>query len=230
MQSDSSQNHTFKPPRSILDGVFAFPPNRDTLGATSYFIVENSGNILVDCPAWNEVNQQFILSQGGVRWLFFTHRGGMGKNVALIQEFFGCEILVQEQEAYLLPEATVTTFSLEYNLSDRSTALWTPGYSPGSTCLYYNTHGGVLFSGRHLLPNQEGKPVPLRTAKTFHWFRQIRSIAALRDRFSPQTLHYICPGANTGFLRGKGVIDQAYQHLSCLDLDNLRQVQAPLSV
>jgi hypothetical protein len=41
----------------------------------------------------------------------------------------------------------------------------------------------------------------------------------LRDRFTPETLNYICPGANTGFLRGNGVIDEAYRRLSQLDLD-----------
>jgi hypothetical protein len=65
----------------------------------------------------------------------------------------------------------------------------------------------------------------LRTAKTFHWFRQLRSIEALRDRYSHETLHYICPGANTGFLRGKGVIEQAYQGLLELDLETLKQTQ-----
>jgi hypothetical protein len=67
--------------------------------------------------------------------------------------------------------------------------------------------------------------MPLRTAKNFHWFRQLQSVAALRDRFTGDTLHYICPGANTGFLRGKGVIDRAYQYLSELDLEVLRQAQ-----
>ena len=47
----------------------------------------------------------------------------------------------------------------------------------------------------------------------------------LRDRFSEKTLKYICPGANTGFLRGKGYLDQAYQQLSALNLESLRQKQ-----
>ncbi len=63
----------------MLDNIFAFGPNRDTLGATAYFIVENQSNILVDCPAWDEINQTFLLSRGGVRLLFLTHRGAIGK-------------------------------------------------------------------------------------------------------------------------------------------------------
>jgi hypothetical protein len=53
----------------------------------------------------------------------------------------------------------------------------------------------------------------LRLAKTFHWGRQLKSVQAIRDRFTPATLNYICPGANTGLLGGKGIVGQAYQHL-----------------
>ncbi|MEO1342114.1 MAG: MBL fold metallo-hydrolase, partial [Cyanobacteria bacterium J06635_13] len=49
-----------KVPRLIMPRIFAFAPNRDTLGATSYLIVDKTGNILLDCPANNEANQQFI--------------------------------------------------------------------------------------------------------------------------------------------------------------------------
>lgn len=215
-----------KPPQTVLGNIFAFPPNRDTAGGTAYLIVEKSlGNILVDCPAWNQVNQKFLQALGGVQWLFLSHRGGIGK-AAEIQASFGCEILIQEQEAYLLQgtlAAThstkassmhVTTFQREFSLGALAQTIWTPGHSPGSSCLYSPAEGGLLFSGRHLLPNQLGEPVPLRSATTFHWPRQLSSVQLLLNRFSSETLQYICPGANTGFLRGKRVIDQAYHRLS----------------
>jgi glyoxylase-like metal-dependent hydrolase (beta-lactamase superfamily II) len=214
----------FKPPRPVLETIFAFPPNRDTLGGTAYLIVENAGNLLIDCPAWNEANEQFLRDKGGVSFLFLTHRGGIGK-AGKIQEALGCKILIQEQEAYLLPGLDVTTFQQEFSLSPSCCAIWTPGHSPGSSCLYYAGVGGVLLCGRHLLPNQQGDPVPLRTSKTFHWRRQIQSVQALIERFTPETLNYICPGANTGALRGKGAIERAYHRLAQLDLDRLLQSQ-----
>lgn len=210
--------------RAVLDTISAFSPNRDTLGATAYLIVENQTNFLIDCPAWDRENQQFLQEQGGVSWLIVTHRGGIGK-VKEIQAAFGCQVLIQEQEAYLLPDLEVNTFQHEFNLSPQTQVIWTPGHSPGSSCVYSNVQGGVLFSGRHLVPNQQGLPVPLRTSKTFHWWRQLRSVALLRDRFSPHTLNYLCPGANTGFLRGKRIIEQAYEHLAALDLDAMRETQ-----
>lgn len=200
----------------MLENILAFPPNRETLGATAYFIVENQTNILVDCPAWDEINQTF-LRERGVRLLFLTHRGAIAR-AREIQEATGCDILIQEQEAYLLPGLKLTVFEREFAVSDRMKAFWTPGHSPGSSCLYDSTNDGVLFSGRHLLPNREAAPVPHRTAKTFHWPRQINSVKSIIDQFSSSTLQYICPAGNTGFLRGKGSIDRAFEQLTNLDL------------
>ena len=254
---------SLKPPRQVLDSIFAFPPNRDTLGGTAYLIVGSgewgvggvggergergnstgmntqkiphpasspsspspisptpAGNILIDCPAWNESTEEFLREVGGVSLLFITHRGGIGK-AQEIQEAMRCQILIQEQEAYLLPGLNVTTFQDELTISERIQVIWTPGHSPGSACLYYNFAGGFLFSGRHLLPNQECKPVPFKLSKTFHWLRQIRSVKALRERFDSETLSYICPAANTGFLRGKGAIERAYDGLCELDFTRL---------
>lgn len=212
-----------KLPQAIWNNIKAFPPNRDTLGGTAYLIVENEANILIDCPAWDEVNQNYLSSIGGIRWLFLTHRGAIGK-AQEIQQTFGCEILIQEQEAYLLPGLRVTTFHKDFQLGEAQ-VIWTPGHSPGSSCLYYPQQGGVLFSGRHIVPNKEGEPVPLRTAKTFHWFRQLQSIRLLLDRFTPETLQYICPGANTGFLRKKKAIALPYKQLALLDLTALGETR-----
>lgn len=219
--SPSSVSHAplEKPPKLILPGnetnpstrIYAFPPNRETLGATAYFIVEEV-NILVDCPAWNGTNQHFLQQQGGVQWLVLTHRGGIGQAREL-QQTFNCQILIQEQEAYLLPGLRVTSFSQTFTLTARSRALWTPGHSPGSSCLYFNEFGGVLFTGRHILPNPQRQLVPIKTAKTFHWPRQIKSVQKLLAEFSPETLEVICPGANIGFLRGQLPVYQGYQQL-----------------
>jgi glyoxylase-like metal-dependent hydrolase (beta-lactamase superfamily II) len=216
-----------KPPRPVFDTIFAFSPNRDTLGGTAYLLLEPTGNILVDCPAWDEANRAFIEAQGGIRWLFLTHRGGMGK-VKSIQQAFQPQILVQEQEAYLLPELTVTSFQHEYQLSPTTEAIWTCGHSPGSACLYHRNYGGVLFTGRHLLPDAKAAPVPLRIAKTFHWPRQIQNVQKLRERFTAETLSAICPGANTGFLRGRRAIESAYEQLSQLDLADCLQAKPGL--
>lgn len=210
-----STSSTSKPPRHILPNVYAFAPNRETLGGTAYTLLKPRGNILVDCPRWESGNRAF-LQQWGIRYLFITHRDAMSR-VAAWQKELACEVVVQEQEAYLLPDVRVTSFAEEMSLSECE-GIWTCGFSPGSACLYDRDNGGVLFCGRHLLPTSGGAIAPLRMAKTFHWGRQLQSVKKLCDRFCAETLYYLCPGANTGFLRGKGVVEEAYPQLqSCLD-------------
>jgi glyoxylase-like metal-dependent hydrolase (beta-lactamase superfamily II) len=223
-----------KQPRLVLDSVWAFPPNRETFGGTAYLIVENSQtipedspqnvfqNVLIDCPSWDDGTQVFLEQHGGVQWLVLTHRQGTSPAIAMIQEKFGCEVLVQEQEAYLLPKIAVTTFSHHTDITPNTNIFWTPGYSPGSACVYYRPHG-VLFTGRHLLPDAAGNPQPLRMAKTFHWLRQLQQVRHIIERFDERSLQYFCPGANTGFLRQQGFIDCAYAKLQQLDFHSLRQ-------
>ncbi len=228
----SSQRETSsKQPRLVLGGnggscphsIFAFSPNRDTLGGTAYLIVETEGNILIDCPAWDETTRNFLHTQG-VRSLIMTHRGGLGK-VREIQQALGCDVVIQEQEAYLLPGLQVQTFEKELSLNSNSHVIWTSGHSPGTSCVHHNALGGVLFSGRHLMPDRHGNPAPLRTAKTFHWGRQIRSVQMLLDQFTPDTMQFLCPGANTGFLRGNLKIDDAYLKLAQLNLQAYLEMQ-----
>jgi hypothetical protein len=88
--------------------------------------------------------------------------------------------------------------------------------------VYYQPHG-ILFTGRHLLPDVSGNPQPLRTAKTFHWPRQLKQVRQILERFDGESLQYLCPGANTGFLRQQRFIDRAYSKLQQLDFSTLRQ-------
>lgn len=214
-----------KPPLDVLENLVAFPPNRQTLGGTSYLIETPAGNLLVDCPPWTLATQTYLGARG-VRWLFLTHRNAMAK-VKILQAELGFEVIVQEQEAYLLPEVETTTFHREGAIAEGLTAIWTPGYSPGSACLHWESPeaGGVLFTGRHLLPTRQGQITPLRTSKTFHWPRQLKSVNALGDRFTAESLKYLCPGASIGFLRGEHKLAGAWQLLQEIDVDALAQAQ-----
>lgn len=208
-----------KSPQPIVETVFAFPPNRETLGGTAYFIQMNEGNILIDCPAWTDETRSFLDDKGGVRWMLITHRTAKGK-AREVQAAMGCQIVIQEQEAYLLPNLQLTPFHRQHVINEQVEIFWTPGHTPGSSCVYYRASGGILFSGRHLLPDRQGNPTPLRLPKTFHWQRQVRHTQQLLDDFSAETLAYICPAANTGYLRGKRIVSQAYEKLSALDIES----------
>jgi glyoxylase-like metal-dependent hydrolase (beta-lactamase superfamily II) len=210
-------------PNAVLPDIFTLPVDPKTVGSAAYFIVENSGqNIIVDCPLWTEELEQFLTARGGVAAVFITHRDAIAPSLGQIQQRFHCSVVIQEQEAYLIPERSITPFQDDYRLSPDLLALWTPGYSPGSSCLYFAQYGGVLFTGRHLLPVAVDQIGPLRRPKTFHWFRQLASVAKLRDRFTPATLQYLCPGANTRYLDARGMVADPYPQLAALDLESLR--------
>jgi glyoxylase-like metal-dependent hydrolase (beta-lactamase superfamily II) len=221
-----------KPPRPLFEHptspqLFAFSPNREILGGTAYFVQTTEGNLLIDCPAWTEETIAWLTEKGGVRWLVLTHRGGMAK-VREIQRLMNCEIVIQEQEAYLLPNLTVTTFHHSHLLTPEIEVLWTSGHSPGMSCIYIKKQGGILFTGRHLLPDRNGNPAPLRISKTFHWKRQLKNVQTLRDRFTAETLAWICPGASTGYLRGATAIGDAAVKLRAIDLDRLANAEPGL--
>ncbi len=216
-----------KLPRPVIASLFAFPPNRETLGGTAYFLQTATGNLLIDSPAWTEETRLWLEEKGGIRWLAFTHRGGIA-NVRALQSTFHCELLIQEQEAYLLPNLTVTSFHHHHPIDPGREMLWTSGHSPGSACVYTSLQGGILFTGRHLLPDRNGNPAPLRIAKTFHWPRQLKNIQTLRDRYSAESLALICPGASTGYLRGAMAIEDAYAKLEAIDLEQLKDAEPGL--
>lgn len=218
---------SFKQPRPVLEGIYSFAPNRATLGGTAYFIVEkdeagNSANLLIDAPANEPEVLEFIANQGGVRYWIITHRGASGATKAL-QSALKCPVLVQEQEAYLLPDVpNIVTYQGSYTIAPNCEVLWTPGHSPGSACVYLSRQGGVLFTGRHLLPDRDGQLRPLRFSKTFHWSRQLRNVEKLQGRFSERSLSYVLPAANTGFLRGQYVVKDAYRQLQAIDTEQLK--------
>ncbi|MEO1070381.1 MAG: MBL fold metallo-hydrolase [Cyanobacteria bacterium J06638_6] len=171
-----AQSSGFKAPRVVFDTIYAFAPNRDTQGGTAYFIVNNTpagdaANLLIDAPRWDEGTRQWLIAQGGVRSLLITHRGALGRTAA-IQKALGCEVVIQEQEAYLLPDTPKTAFHHTFRFSPHLEVFWTPGHSPGSACLYYSAYGGVLFTGRHLLPTKASGLEPLRLTGPMKGLRQ----------------------------------------------------------
>lgn len=195
---------------------------------TAYLIVENAGNILIDCPPWTDEMQTFLAAQGGLQGLVITHRDQLSPHLRTWQHHYPhCTIYIHEQEAYLAPELKSTPVTDGTRLAPQLEVIWTPGYSPGSICLYWAAAGGVLLTGRHLLLSPTGELQLLRRVKTFHWFRQLASVAKLRDRFSPETLHYLAPGVHAQE-RTPTLLTDAWAHLQALDLEGARSQTALL--
>jgi glyoxylase-like metal-dependent hydrolase (beta-lactamase superfamily II) len=127
-------------------------------------------------------------------------------------------VVVQEQEAYLLPQVEPRqSFAAELELEPGLRLLWTPGPTPGSCVLHW--HQGahdVLFCGRLLLPAGPGEVRARPGPGTFHWPRQRRSLGRLLAWLPPGSPAEIACGAGLGALdavplvpSGRGALEAA---------------------
>lgn len=207
-----------RPPRPVGCDLWLFAPNRDSQGGSSWFLEHSDRDLLIDVPALTQANLAFLQQRPRPGQIVLTGRDGHGRCRAL-QELLGWPVLVQEQEAYLLPGVKdLETFGHEHCLTPALRLLWTPGPSPGASVLLaiggeagaklgdVDGHGGGLFCGRLLVPVAPGRLEPRRNRRTFHWPRQIASLSALRAWLPVGAPGWIASGAGLGALRGETLV------------------------
>lgn len=210
-----------RPPQPVLQGpvrqgLWLFSPNRDTGGGSSWLVEAGApgpearlpGDLLIDCPAWSRANLDWLRERGGPGTIVLTSREGHGR-CRRFQEALGWDVLVQEQEAYLLPGVQrLRRFGVEHELVPGVRLLWTPGPTPGS-CVLHLAAGGLdgLFCGRLLQPLAPGRLAPLVTPRTFHWPRQQRSLERLRRWLPAGSPAWIACGGGLGALRGEKLVE-----------------------
>jgi glyoxylase-like metal-dependent hydrolase (beta-lactamase superfamily II) len=209
-----------RPPRRIRPGLWLFAPSRDSQGGSSW-LLEGEGEqpaLLVDCPALTQANLTSLQRFGSNGAIVLTSREGHGR-CRRFQEQLGWPVWVQEQEAYLLPGVErLQTWSEEMAIGD-GRLLWTPGPTPGAAVLAILRHGlDLLFCGRLLLPTTPGRLAPLRTARTFHWPRQLRSVERLRRWLPAGSPAWIACGGGLGALRGEVLVPHGAALLTALEL------------
>lgn len=223
----------------MAPGLWLFPPNRDSQGGSSWYLETAAGDLLIDCPALAEAGLAFFMERRRARpasisgWILLTGRHGHGR-CRRWAETLEWPVVVQEQEAYLLPDvAGKETFRDQHALAPGLRLLWTPGPSPGACVLHVRREAGagidLLFCGRLLVPVAPGRLLPIRSRTCFHWPRQVRSIDRLRRWLPQDSPEWIASGAGLGALRGGKLVPQARQLLDGLDLQALRGVSAPSS-
>ena len=211
-------------PRQVIPDLWLFAPNRDTQGGSSWLLETEMLSVLIDCPAATSTNLSFLQSRTD-GWIVLTGRSGHGR-CEQIHRKLGWPIVVQEQEAYLLPGiGEVTTFEQTHQLGDGVRLLWTPGPSPGACVLHVSPHawagGHGLCCGRLLIPVAPGRVMPLRNRSNFHWLRQLRSLDILMKWLPAGSPDWIASGAPLGALRGQNLVWEGARQLASLDLEAL---------
>jgi glyoxylase-like metal-dependent hydrolase (beta-lactamase superfamily II) len=223
-----------RPPLPVRPGLWLFAPSRESQGGSAWLLEAAGADLLIDCPAYTRANLRFLAGRPRRRaagngtpraWIVLTGRGGHGR-CRRLQQALGWPVLVQEQEAYLLPGVDpLHTFAAEHRLEPEVRLLWTPGPSPGACVVHAapaaGDGGGGLFCGRLLVPVGPARVAPLRQRGTFHWGRQLRSIGRLREWLPPGSPGWIASGAGLGALRGEKLVEQGAALLADLDLEAL---------
>jgi len=217
-----------RPPAAVLPGLWLFAPNRDSQGGSAWLLETADLDLLIDCPALSQANLAFLASRGrragaaGSGRMVLTGRDGHGR-CRRLQEQLGWPVVVQEQEAYLLPGVDpLLTFAGEMELAPGVRLLWSPGPSPGACVLHALGNGPAgdgLFCGRLLVPVGPGSLAPLRRRNTFHWPRQVASVEQLLRWLPAGSPGWIASGAGLGALRGERIVTGAAALLATLRPD-----------
>ena len=164
---------------------------------------------MVDCPPVNQSNIEFLksFSSDHVPLIVLTNREAHGR-VSELQEALGWPVLVQEQEAYLLPGLNrLGDFCEEHLTISGLRLLWTPGPTPGSCVVYAPPPWNVLFCGRLLIPLKSNYLMPVRTRSTFHWPRQQKSLEKLRQWLPRDPRPALASGASLGSHGGGKLVE-----------------------
>ena len=135
-------------PRPVRSDLWLFAPNRDNQGGSAWFLEHSDRDLLIDVPALTEANLDFLQQRPRPGLIVLTGRDGHGRCRAL-QEALGWPVLVQEQEAYLLPGVmALETFGREHALTPGLRLLWTPGLGPACCMPLIETEAaGVAAAG-----------------------------------------------------------------------------------
>jgi glyoxylase-like metal-dependent hydrolase (beta-lactamase superfamily II) len=164
--------------------------------------------VLIDCPPLTHATITALKELAANRRarMVLTSREGHGR-LRRLQEKLDWPVLVQEQEAYLLPNVErLDCFKDEHTTASGLRLLWTPGPTPGSAVVLAPAPVELLFCGRLLTPLAPGCLGPLRHGRTFHWPRQLSSLAKLRSWIPPESSPQLASGAALGALRGERLV------------------------
>ncbi len=171
-----------KDAQELNEWLWVFPLNNLCNGSRSWWLGCDPEPILIDCPPVNQKTIQLLkkLALGRIPKIVLSNREAHGE-VRKLQDALGWPVVVQEQEAYLLPGLSkLEKFCEEYTTVSGVRLLWTPGPTPGSCVVYAPPPFNVLFCGRLLIPKKSNFLVAVQTRRTFHWTRYQKSLVKVR--------------------------------------------------
>lgn len=178
-------------PAPIAGGIYHCGYHHEaSFGATSYLIVRERGNVLVDSPRFARPLVQALERLGGVSLMFLTHRDDVADHEAFARHF-GCPRLMHADDVTAATEGIeLTQRGAEPDaLDDELTLIPVPGHTKGSVCLLYR--GDYLFTGDHMAWDDEAGA--LEAWPGVCWYSWPQQVASTR-RLAGFDFEWVLPG------------------------------------
>ncbi len=179
-------------PLQLAEDVFVNGYNhRSSFGAHSYFIRSPDGNWLVDSPRFVSRLVRKFEEQGGLRYIFLSHRDDVG-DAAKFARHFGAERIIHRLDSDAQPDAEriLESEGDQVERIGEAEIYFTPGHTRGHHVLLWRKR--YLFTGDHFawLPARD-RFGSFRDACWFDWETQIESVRRMRDF---QEVEWVFPG------------------------------------
>jgi glyoxylase-like metal-dependent hydrolase (beta-lactamase superfamily II)/ferredoxin len=159
-------------------------------GASSYLIVREGGNVLVDSPRAARPLLERLEQLGGVKTLFLTHRDDVADHQAL-HDRFGCERILHRADVAAGTRAVERKLEGEgpVALGEDLLAIPVPGHTEGSLALLFQ--GRFLFTGDHLWWDEERRR--LHASRGVAWYDFDAQLASL-EKLLAFDFEWVLPG------------------------------------
>jgi glyoxylase-like metal-dependent hydrolase (beta-lactamase superfamily II)/ferredoxin len=178
-------------PHDLKEAVLSYPEKVEdevyfcgfaaasSYGASSYLLVRESGNVLVDSPRFTSPLARKIQELGGVRYMFLTHRDDIADHEQWASHFHADRILHLEDAGRLRNSLEhVVSGKAPVPLDQDLLAIPTPGHTRGHMVLLYRNR--FLFTGDHLWWSDAYQSLHAsRSVSWYSWPQQIESVALL---------------------------------------------------
>lgn len=150
-------------------------------GASSYLIVREEGNVLVDSPRFANPLVKQIEKMGGAKWMFMTHRDDVADHEKWASHFGAERIMHRDDIGRSLAGIERKLSGDEaVPLDDDLIVIPTPGHTRGHAVLLYRDK--YLFSGDHVWWSDNYKSLyASQNVNWYSWSEQTRSMERLMD-------------------------------------------------
>lgn len=162
--------------------------SRDSFGATSYLIVRDEGNVMVDSPRFQPSLVREIEKLGGVKFMVLTHQDDVADHEKFHQHF-GLERVIHEDDVTrdTAVAEKILSGSGPFHLAPDLKIITTPGHTQGHVNLLFKNK--YLFTGDHLFV-ENGEIVASRSVCWYSWAEQISSVEKLLE----EKFEWVMPG------------------------------------